>query len=237
MDKGESLGILNLDFLGKSQFNDDGCDDDDDDKKDCDYFSDNYKYSYSTPLPFYVYGDLKYNRSRLRYIVLLMEIFSKHEIFAKKHVDDKIILLRRIELGCYNKIIDKARELNIRTAWEVSEFKKLYNNESYRISTNLDCRSAVGSSELLLKILNGKILPENLAKMDSGEFYPELYNKLTEKINRRRGKELKYRYTRLYKCHKCGKDKCRTENRQNKRADEGNNLYIICITCGHRMMG
>ena len=82
-------------------------------------------------------------------------------------------------------------------------------------------------------IKNGDIKSEQLAFMKSHELNPEKY----EKINKK--KELEelnktQASTDIYKCSKCKKSRCKTEEKQTRAGDEPATLFVECLECGNK---
>jgi DNA-directed RNA polymerase subunit M/transcription elongation factor TFIIS len=141
--------------------------------------------------------------------------------------------VRKLEKGCLNRTIQKSRVHNIRCVWSEPKFVDLYHNICYKLASNLDVNSCVNSGSIKQKILNGDVKLQNVANLSSKEMCPKKYEKIDQKINKRANLDRKIKFSELYKCRKCKRNQCTTERRYARSLDEGTDLTIHCLFCGH----
>lgn len=164
--------------------------------------------------------DIKYVKLILNYIPV--DMAYSHEYAC-----------REIEKSCYNKSIKEAQNHNIRCVWTNDMFVKLYHSVCYKVATNIDINSSVQSNYIMNKIENKKIDLFSIANRPSQELCPNKYEKILKKINNRSNLKRNIKFSELYKCGKCKRNQCTTERRYNRSLDEGVNLMVHCLFCGH----
>jgi DNA-directed RNA polymerase subunit M/transcription elongation factor TFIIS len=71
-----------------------------------------------------------------------------------------------------------------------------------------------------------------IANMSCKELSPEKYDDLSKQIDRRVNTSLGVKYTELYFCYKCKRNKTTAERVQNRSNDESSSFYITCLFCG-----
>ena len=157
----------------------------------------------------------------------LINSYLYPKIFTKEYI------IRNLERGCLNRAIQKSRVHNIRCVWSETKFVDLYHNICYKLASNLDVNSCVNSGSIKQKILDGDVDLQNVANISSKELCPKKYEKLDQKINKRSNLERKVKFSELYKCRKCKRNQCTTERRYARSLDEGTDLTIHCLFCGH----
>jgi DNA-directed RNA polymerase subunit M/transcription elongation factor TFIIS len=147
--------------------------------------------------------------------------------FTKEYV------VRKLEKGCLNRAIQKSRVHNIRCVWSEPKFVDLYHSICYKLASNLDVDSCIKSGAIKEKIINGDVELQEVANMSSKTLCPKKYEKIDQKINKRTNLERKIKFSELYKCRKCKRNQCTTERRYARSLDEGTDLTIHCLFCGH----
>jgi DNA-directed RNA polymerase subunit M/transcription elongation factor TFIIS len=160
---------------------------------------------------------------------------------VRNYVADEVLTTEkicvRLERGCLNRALAKARDHNIRAVWENDQFQNVYHSVCYKVVTNLDVKSAVGSTFLNDLIISGQVVPDDVANMTCKELCPARFSTLDKKIKKRLSQEIKIKYSTLYRCGKCKARKCTTTRVYNRSLDEGVNLRIRCIVCGNEWGG
>ena len=145
----------------------------------------------------------------------------------------KEYIIKNLEKGCLNRAIDKSRIYNIRCVWSEPNFVNLYHTICYKLASNLDEHSSINSDYIKKKILNNDVDLHQVANLSSKELCPKKYEKLDQKINKRNNLERKVKFSELYRCRKCKRNQCTTERRYARSLDEGTDLTIFCLFCGH----
>lgn len=89
------------------------------------------------------------------------------------------------------------------------------------------------NKELIMSIKNKKIDPLQVAYLKPQELNPDKYEKITKKkeleeLNKNQAS------TDIYKCSKCKKNRCKTEEKQTRAGDEPATLFVECLECGNK---
>jgi DNA-directed RNA polymerase subunit M/transcription elongation factor TFIIS len=171
--------------------------------------------------------DMLYNMQFIKKVILEISDYLNTPYLTK----DKIV--EKLERGCVNRSIDKAKSYNIRCVWSDERFVNLYNSICYKVSSNIDPDSEVHSTYIKNKILRNELNLETVADMTSKELCPKKYEKIAKQIDQRINMKRKIKYSELFHCRKCKKNQCTTERRYNRSLDEGTNLTVKCMFCGH----
>jgi DNA-directed RNA polymerase subunit M/transcription elongation factor TFIIS len=145
----------------------------------------------------------------------------------------KAKIIEKLERGCLNRSIAKAKSYNIRCVWSDERFVNLYNSICYKVASNIDPESEVHSTYIKNKILKNELDLEMVADMTSKELCPKKYEKIDKQMDQRINMKRKIKYSELFHCRKCKKNQCTTERRYNRSLDEGTNLTVKCMFCGH----
>jgi DNA-directed RNA polymerase subunit M/transcription elongation factor TFIIS len=142
-------------------------------------------------------------------------------------------IVTKLEKGCLNRAIEKSRTYDIRCVWSEPKFVDLYHNICYKLSSNLDSNSCVKSDYIRKKIIGNTVDLSNVANLSSKDLCPKKYEKIDQKIDKRNNLERKIKFSEMYKCSKCKRNQCTTERRYARAIDEGVDLTIHCVFCGH----
>lgn len=145
----------------------------------------------------------------------------------------KASIIKKLERGCLNRAIVKSKVYNIRCVWSDDQFVNLYNSICYKVAVNIDPESDVHSSHIKTKIMKNDLDLETLADWSSRELCPKKYEKIDRQMDQRMNMQRKIKYSELFHCRKCKRNQCTTERRYNRSLDEGVNLTVICMFCGH----
>lgn len=186
-------------------------------------------YKNAIPLPFKPFYT-EYNNVRRLKTIFLSHIFASNEVFKSLTYNDQISILIHIENSCANETIRKARGYNLRCVWENPLFINIYHTICYSITSILEQES----NTLMDKILNNEINLNNIANMSCKELSPETHDAITFKINKRVNIEQNIKYTEMYFCKKCKRNKTTVERVQNRSGDEGSSWFVTCLFCGNK---
>ena len=142
-----------------------------------------------------------------------------------------------LEKGIFNYTIKKSNELKIIKSWENNCFVDIYFNKFKSIYTNLDENSYIKNTNLIIKIKNNEILPQDIPFMSHQELFPEKWNELVQ--NKIKRDNAKYNVdleaaTEEFMCYKCKKRKCTYYQLQTRSADEPMTTFVSCLNCGNR---
>ncbi len=185
------------------------------------------------PLSLDFYHDPSYNEVRRANLIILSDVLATRETFKKMSQKKQTNMLRDIEASCVNAAIRIADAENIRKIWSNPSFTYIYSGIFYRVITNLDPSSDVGSDWLITKLESGEIAPFNLGYMSSRELCPVKYKDIASLIGKKNNTIARRKFNEAYQCNKCKERKCITEKRYNRSLDESINLTVICTFCGH----
>jgi transcription elongation factor S-II len=153
-------------------------------------------------------------------------------LLNKLELDDSIESLKivtNLEKGIFNYSIQGATQRNIIKKWENSFFVQLYVDRLRSIYMNLQ------SNELVTKVKNGEIEPQNVAFMTHQQYQPERWQKLIQqKLKRDESKFMTniQASTDVYQCKRCKSRKCVYSEQQVRSADESMTVFVTCLDCG-----
>lgn len=144
---------------------------------------------------------------------------------------NSIIYSTNLEIGIFNYCLKEASQKKIIRKWENPYFVEIYIDRFRSIFMNLQ------KTDLLNKIEEKKIKPEDVAFMTHQEMRPKKWDKFIEtKIKRD-----KYKFennieasTDSFTCRKCKSNKCSYYQMQTRSADEPMTTFVSCISCGSR---
>ncbi len=185
--------------------------------------------------PFYTNSD--YNSLRRLKVLLLSGALHHSPLYRDNHTSVKINYLIQIENSCLNETIRKAKEYDIRCTWGEYQFEQIYHSTCYTILSAIDITSGTGSPMLVEKIFTKKIDLNTIASLSCKELCPEKYEIMAKKIEERANMKEVVKFTELYFCRKCKRNKCKAESVQNRCGDESNTYYITCLFCHNKWFG
>lgn len=181
-------------------------------------------------LPFAPFYGADYNKTRRMKSIILSNVLMKSVEFKVLNYFTQIDIITHIENSCANETIRKSRGYNLRCDWDSQQFINIYHSVCFNILSVLDEEN----NTLVGKILSGEININTIAGMSCKELVPEIYETLTYHINKRISTETSQKYTEMYHCGKCKKNKCTAERVQNRSGDEGSSFFITCLFCGQK---
>lgn len=185
--------------------------------------------------PFYT--DPDYNNIRRLKLLLFSAALHNSELYQNCTFNEKTNYIMMIENSCLNETIRKARGYNIRCSWDEIQFEQIYHSICYNILSTIDITLDTGSKELVTKIFTNKIDISLIAGMSCKELCPEKYEEVTRKLEERTNMEENVKYTELYFCRKCKRNKATAERVQNRSNDEGSSFHITCLFCHNKWFG
>jgi len=93
--------------------------------------------------------------------------------------------------------------------------------------------SSIYNCKIVDDILNKNINPQQLAFMSANELNPEKWEIFKTKRDRIEEKKHNMSTTDIYKCYKCGHNKCQITEKQTRSGDESMTTFITCKNCGN----
>ena len=168
----------------------------------------------SLPIECYRYP---YNEHRRNTLARLSSIG-----FDSSSLEERREKLLKAEQSIYEKSINYSESNKNYPSWDNFQFINTYNFISFEIIKNLEGKK-IGSVE-------------RVGYRESKDIIPEIYKAYS--FNKKTLDEvIEKKYSKIYKCPKCGERKCTMENRYNRSLDEGTNLTIKCVSCGNEWNG
>lgn len=157
--------------------------------------------------------------------------------------DKVLVLATQIESSCFKAVIQASKnaEEPYRRNWDSEPFVKLYSTRCATVSTHIDPAGSVCQSygtELLDKILDGNISPDNVGFMTAAEMCPNATRIEKLEIEIRSQQHVQEKYSDMFPCTKrgCGKRQCTYTEKQGRSLDEPATILCKCI-CGHKYVG
>lgn len=191
-----------------------------------------YNINHKVPLSGRFYNG-NYNKLRRAKLILFGESLSNYKSYKNKKYVEKTKLLKKIERACLNYAVLTANKENIIACWDNESFGWLYSSICYKVNVNLEPVGMVGNPTLAKQILQGHINIDELPKLSSLQMFPQKYVKVLARVEASKNVKKTEKYTEMYVCGKCYDNKCKMENLYNRSLDEGVNLHLICLNCGH----
>lgn len=192
-------------------------------------------YKNAIHLPLMFYKNKEYNATRRCKLLMFSECINARNL--DEPYEQIIEHITQIENECYKKAKLKTTKQNHIPKFGNKKFEDNYHHLCYIISVNLDEKSFVKSNYLKKQIKKKEYTYRMLPYLNTKQLDPETYKKYENIFNKKIISDVNTNYTELYKCSKCKKNKCRTERRYNRSLDEGVNLTIFCLWCGHQWNG
>jgi len=195
---------------------------------------------------------VKNRQDEIKAISQCLKNYEKFSTVDESHLKG---ISELIEMGIYNHSVRKSRERHIPISWQDQSFVEIYSNISYNVKVNLDVKSSVNEhhSEKIktylaskmyefhvhqdddsISVANRIIIPESLGAVSSVELNPHINQVYLDEINLREQQGIVMKFSKMYRCDRCGKRKTRVREIQSASLDEGSTLFITCIGCGNR---
>lgn len=143
-----------------------------------------------------------------------------------------IVTCTNIEKGILNATIKTCRDKNEELNWKNKEFVKLYSQNARRVLANLTYTP--NSQDVIDKINEGIIKPENLGKLSHQELNPEFWTKLKAEImSKYINTKPEQEHDGFFKCGKCKTWKTTYTQAQTRSADEPMTTFVTCLNCNN----
>ena len=185
-------------------------------------------------IPIEYYLDPSYNSIRISHVMLIGCCMRNYKPFSVLPIDDQETYIRRLERSCYNSTIEYADDNNIPCNWHNELFIKKYTITTYKVQANLIIRDS-DSNYLMDNLISKSISAISVGKMKSRQLCPSKSKHLYDIIDVRKKQRIIKKYSKQYKCGKCGKRKTTFYEKQLRSLDEGSTLFITCAidNCGN----
>jgi DNA-directed RNA polymerase subunit M/transcription elongation factor TFIIS len=147
----------------------------------------------------------------------------------KAVIDNIELIAGNIEKGIFNYSIERATKKNIIKKWENDIFVQLYIDRLRSVYINLT------NTNLIQKVVEKEIKPENIAFMTHQEYEPEKWNELIQQKIKKDASKFNDNIeasTDVYVCRRCKSRKCTYEAVQIRSSDEPMTIFVNCLNCG-----
>lgn len=134
-----------------------------------------------------------------------------------------------IEAGMYEYTIVYVYDNN----FSKNLIEATYVNKHNDIVRWLDPQSSEYSSRCVENLKNGNIDPQELSFLSSHEINPKEWQKILDREQLKEFRKNNMATTTLYKCYKCGENKCRVTEMQTRSGDEPMTTFITCMVCNN----
>lgn len=181
------------------------------------------------------YYKTPYTVLRRSKILFLDSLLSSYDSYMTRSSDKRLELLRDIEVCCYNSTIDKAHKYSIIASWEFDEFCNLYHAACYKLSSNIEKNGIVSNHTFAEKLLASESIGD-LINYTSQEMFPEMYSLILKRMELSKNILQTVKTSMLYRCERCGENKCTMENIIVRSLDEGISVKLDCMNCGNSWM-
>nr|QBK88632.1 MAG: transcription elongation factor TFIIS [Mimivirus LCMiAC01] len=160
---------------------------------------------------------------------------------VSKNIDRKLVLNQlsnalndfnraiKIEAGIFEHCIVYSLKNNL----SMEHASAIYYDKYHDILHIFDKESSVYNVQLIKKILKDKILAQTLPFLSPQQIDPKKWEKYIRKREMIEYKKNNMAISKLYKCRKCGKRRCKISMMQTRGGDEGMTVYICCTVCSH----
>jgi DNA-directed RNA polymerase subunit M/transcription elongation factor TFIIS len=163
-------------------------------------------------------------------VLVLLNSMNKYDRFRKLELNQINDLLRSIEKGCYNQTIRKAKANNFTANWASKIFMNNYSTLIFEVAYALDCDN---NNYLISNVMDGKIKPHDIAKLDWKDYCPNESIKLIQIVEARKNVQIVRKTSKLYPCPKCGKREAYFHEKQIRSGDEGKDVFLECAICSN----
>ena len=161
-------------------------------------------------------------------------MYRQEFLLDKLHLifQEKPEIPKQIEEGIYNHALKSIKnEFQVEDPWTNKVFVRDYSTNARKIIANLFINK--NSTELLKKIDEGHIKPEELADMHHKELYPEMWLKYKKEVisdDVEPGPD----YVGMFKCRKCKSNRTTYNQMQLRSSDEPMTTFVFCYNCSNR---
>lgn len=164
---------------------------------------------------------------------LFAEACARHTAWDDIDLRQQGSIVRRLERGCHNSAVHSCEKDRINCAWDNPTFTSRYSAICYRVLSNLDPRSSIGSEYLGNLLITGEIDARAVSMVSSATLYPAGSATERDIIATRMKQKIQEKFSQKYKCSKCQARKCVWYGVQMRGLDEPEDKHCKCLECGH----
>ena len=140
------------------------------------------------------------------------------------------------EVGVFNWAVREADALRAPRSWASPRFVAVYAAKARSVLANLDRASYVGNAALADRVAAGEVKPHDVAFMTPQEAHPERWREVLELKVQRDEYAATVRpvaMTDQFRCKRCKKRECVSQELQLRSADEPATIIVTCISCSN----
>jgi hypothetical protein len=190
---------------------------------------------------FYTQEPYKSNKTRRCKIMVLMGAMSNYEHFRQLAPEAQNTLARRIESGCVNETLRKAKEDNVGCSWQTDEFVRRYGTIVREKAQELDWTL---NTSLIPRVISGEVNPSRVAALTEDEANPDALRDMNERRAARLAAKVVRKRSKGYPCDQCNANGDKDEagrplgwayitNVQTRGCDEAKVTRAQCCECSH----
>lgn len=151
---------------------------------------------------------------------------------ALDKIFDNSVTKINIEKGIFNSTIKTCKEHSEALSWKNDFFVKEYSKTARKVLANLTYTP--NAPQVLERINNGLIKPEELASYSHVELYPDFWAEQKLKIMARHiNNKPEQEHEGMFKCGKCKTFKTTYTQAQTRSADEPMTTFVTCLNCNN----
>jgi DNA-directed RNA polymerase subunit M/transcription elongation factor TFIIS len=147
-------------------------------------------------------------------------------------LSEKDVKILNIEKGIFNSTISFCKENNYEVKWSSPEFLRKYSTTARKILANLSYTP--NSNDFKKSILNGVVIPYDIAFFSREDFFPELWDKLKKITMDKITIKEEEISDGMIKCNKCKSKKTVYYQMQTRSADEPMTTFVTCTSCNFK---
>lgn len=136
-----------------------------------------------------------------------------------------------IEKGIFNNTIKLCKEKSQSLSWKNNFFVKEYSRTARKVIANLTYTP--NAKDIINKIKNSTIKPQDLAGMSHTELYPEFWSTQHSLIMNKYTAKVEQKHDGFFKCGKCKTYKTTYTQVQTRSADEPMTTFVTCLNCNN----
>jgi DNA-directed RNA polymerase subunit M/transcription elongation factor TFIIS len=135
-----------------------------------------------------------------------------------------------LEKGIFNFALKEAELRKIVKKWDNRQFVQIYLDHLRSIIGNL-------KGEILKRVKDGSLKPQDVAFMTHQELSPEKWQTLIDAKSKRDANKFEVNMaaaTDTFTCRKCKANQCTYYTMQTRSSDEATTIFVQCVPCGNR---
>lgn len=136
-----------------------------------------------------------------------------------------------IEKGIFNNTIKLCKEKSQSLSWQNNFFVKEYSKIARKVIANLTYTP--NAPDIVSKIKNSTIKPQDLAGMSHTELYPEFWSTQHSIVMNKYTTKEEQNHDGFFKCGKCKTYKTTYTQVQTRSADEPMTTFVTCLNCNN----